>query len=69
MFGITGSSFLAGGIYALIATASIAAPVIGIVIGGIYALSCLGALGYRLYKGKKKVQEEYIDDNLKKIDA
>ena len=65
--GINGTSFLAGGIYSVITTASVTGPVIGMIIGGIFALVCLGVFGYRFFKGKKKIQEEYIDEYFQKF--
>lgn len=44
-------------------------PVAGIVIGSIYILGASIASVYRLIKGKKKVNEEYVDEYKSKIET
>ena len=63
--GVFGGLSVGGGIYSLVtAASSIAFPVIGIVAGGIYLISCLSVIGYRKIKGKKKREEEYLAEYL-----
>ena len=67
--GIFGGIGIGVGIYGVIA-GGIANPIAGIVIGSIYLLVASGASIYRLIKGKKKVNEEYVDEhklNIEKI--
>lgn len=67
-FAVGGGIFCGAGVYGLIfGGASIALPVIGIILGGIYVVGTLGAIGYRLFKGKKKVHQEYIEEYYNKI--
>ena len=68
--GVFGGLSVGGGIYSVAtaaAGASITFPVIGIVLGGIYVISCLSVIGYRLIKGKKKREEEYLAEYLIKV--
>lgn len=58
---IAGAIFGGLGTYGIICSSSLAFPIIGLVIGGIYAVSFLGSLGYRMYQGRKKREEEYIN--------
>jgi hypothetical protein len=65
--GIFGGIGMGVGIYGIIA-GGIINPVAGIVIGSIYFLGASIATGYRLIKGTKKVNEEYVDEYKSKIE-
>ena len=64
--GIVGGAGMGVGIYGVIA-GGILNPVAGIVLGSIYLLGTSVAVGYRLFKGKKKVNEEYVNEHRTKI--
>ena len=65
--GIFGGIGIGTGIYGIIFGGGIANPIAGLVLGSIYLLVASGAGIYRLIKGKKKVNEEYVDEHKLKI--